>query len=106
MVSVRSRKAGCTAAMVACLSPSSTRCSYMSSDMIHTCGWRSITSPSAAISAAEQAAPVGLLGKFRISHLVRGVMAASRSSGRSLKPLFCGQFTATGTPPASGAISG
>ena len=78
----------------------------MSSDMIHTCGWRSITSPSAAISSAEQAAPVGLFGKFSSSHLVRGVMAASRSSGRSLKPLFCGQFTGTGTPPTRDAISG
>ena len=78
----------------------------MSSDMIQTCSWRSITSPSAAISAAEQAAPVGLLGKFKISHLVRGVIAASRSSGRSLKPLFCGQATGTGTPPATWVVSG
>ena len=78
----------------------------MSSDMIQTWGWRSITSASARISSAVQAAPVGLLGKFSSSHLVRGVIAASKSSGRSLKPLFCGQLTATGSPPTTRVISG
>ncbi len=77
----------------------------MSSVMIHTCGCFSITSASAFISAFEQAAPVGLFGKFRISHLVLGVIAASRSSGRSLKPLFCGHCTNTGLPPGTFAMS-
>jgi hypothetical protein len=47
-------------------------------------GVLSRTSAIACISAREQAAPVGLFGKFRISHFVCGVIAASRSSGRSL----------------------
>ena len=65
-----------------------------------------MTSASAASSSRVAAAPVGLLGKFRSSHLVRGVIAASRSSGRSLKPLFCGQLTTTGSPPMTRVISG
>ena len=77
----------------------------MSSVSTQTCGWRSSTSARACISDREQAAPVGLLGKFSSSHLVFGVIAASRSSGRSRKPLFCGQATGTGTPPASFAMS-
>ena len=59
----------------------------------------------ASNSARVQAAPVGLLGKLSTNHLVFGVIAASRSSGRSLKPLFCGQATSTGTPPINFAIS-
>jgi hypothetical protein len=34
------------------------------------------------------------------SQRVRGVIVACKSSGRNLKPLFCGQDTTTGTPPA------
>ncbi len=78
----------------------------MSSAMIHTCGWRRITAAIAASSSRVQAAPVGLFGRLSISHLVRGVIAASMSSGRGLKPLFCGQFTNTGSPPMSCTISG
>ena len=51
-------------------------------------------------------APVGFDGEFRISHLVCGVIAASRSSGRNLKPLFCGHGTGTGVPSDSSTISG
>ena len=78
----------------------------MSSESTQTWGWRSSTSPSAAISSRDRAAPVGLLGEFRISHFVRGVMAASRASGRNLKPSLCGQVTNTGRPPTTCAISG
>ena len=39
-------------------------------------------------------------------HLVFGVIAFSRSSGRSLKPLDAGHTTGTGLPPASTTISG
>jgi hypothetical protein len=46
-----------------------------------------------------------LFGLFNISHLVFGVMAASISSARGLKPLFCGQGTNTGSPPTSFVIS-
>ena len=34
-----------------------------------------------------------------MSQRVRAVIAARRSSARSLKPLFCGQGTMTGVPP-------
>src|SRR5262249_24944143 len=91
--------------IVACLKPSNTRCSYMSSDMIQTCGCFTITSAIARSSAAEQQAPDGLLGLFRISHLVFGVMAASMSSERGLKPLFCGHVTNTVSPSNSLVIS-
>jgi hypothetical protein len=57
------------------------------------------------ISAREQAAPVGLLGKFTTTHLVRGVIAASRSAARSLNWLFSGHDTGTGRAPASAAWS-
>ena len=77
----------------------------MSSVMIHTCGWRSMTSVMAFMSAHEQVAPVGLLGKFSSSHLVRGVIAASSASACSRKPLFCGHGTNTGVAPANLAMS-
>ena len=77
----------------------------MSSDRIQTCGCLRITvGDRAQISSAEQQAPVGLFGLFRISHLVFGVIAASMSSARGLKPLFCGQLTNTGTPSQSFVI--
>src|SRR6516162_1691683 len=78
----------------------------MSSVMTQTCGWRSSTSATLRRSASEYAAPVGFDGEFRISHLVFGVIAASRSSDRNLKPLFCGQGTGTGVPSHSNTISG
>ena len=77
----------------------------MSSDMIQTCGCFTITSAMARNSVAEQHAPVGLFGLFRISHLVFGVIAASMSSARGLNPLFCGQVTNTGSPSQSLVIS-
>ena len=43
---------------------------------------------------------------FSMNHLVFGVIAASRSSARSLKPLFCPQGTNTGVPSASDTMSG
>ena len=69
--------------------------------MISTCGCFSSTSAISFISAREHTAPVGLLGKFSTTHLVLGVIAASRSAARSLNWLFSGQETKTGTPPAS-----
>ena len=63
-------------------------------DMIQTCGCRSQhVGERAQFVAPCRRRRSGCSGKFRISHLVRGVIAASRSSGRSLKPLFCGQVT-------------
>ena len=76
----------------------------MSSDRIQTCGCLRITAAIAADRPAEQQAPVGLFGLFRISHLVFGVIAASMSSARGLKPLFCGQLTNTGVPSHSCVI--
>ena len=73
--------------------------------MTMTCGWRSSTSAMARISLREHTAPVGLLGKFRTTHLVRGVIAASRSEARSLNWLFSGQDTNTGFAPATVAWS-
>ncbi len=73
--------------------------------MTSTCGWPSSTSATSRISAREQTAPVGLLGKFSTTHLVPGVMAASRSAARSLKWLFSGQDTGTGRAPATVAWS-
>src|SRR5690242_21734700 len=78
----------------------------MSSVITQTCGWRNKTSVTPSKSASVYAAPLGLDGELRISHLVFGVIAASRSSGRILKPLFCGQATGTGLPSASNTISG
>ena len=78
----------------------------MSSDMIQTSGCRRSTAAIAPRSSAEHAAPEGLFGLFRISHLDRGVIAASISSARGLKPLFCGHGTNTGTPSSRVVISG
>jgi hypothetical protein len=49
---------------------------------------------------------VGLPGEFRITHLVLGVIAASRTSGVSLKRDASGQSTTTGVPSASMTMSG
>ena len=49
----------------------------MSSVSMRTLSWVPRTSPSAARSLRLSALPVGLLGVFNNSHLVRGVMAAS-----------------------------
>ena len=38
--------------------------------------------------------------------MVLGVIAASRSSGRNRKPLFCAHGTGTGVPSHSSTISG
>ena len=73
--------------------------------MTKTCGWASSTSAISRISAREHTAPVGLLGKFSTTHLVLGVIAASRSTARSLKWLFSGHDTDTGVAPASVAWS-
>ncbi|CFP68738.1 Uncharacterised protein [Bordetella pertussis] len=51
-------------------------------------------------------APVGLLGAFIISHLVRGVMAASSACGVSLYWVAGVAVTATGTPPLTSTMSG
>ena len=77
----------------------------MSSDRIQTCGCLRITAAIAFSSSALITAPVGLFGLFSISHLVFGVIAASISSARGLKPLFCGQCTNTGSPSTSCVIS-
>ena len=78
----------------------------MSSVKTQTSGWRSSTSQIGRSSWAEYAAPVGLQGELRKNHLVRGVIAASRSSARSLKPLFCPHGTMTGVPSANATMSG
>lgn len=56
-------------------------CSYMSSDITQTCGWRMRTSVSALSSSHEYPAPVGFEGELKISHLVLGVIAASSAAG-------------------------
>ena len=63
-----------------------------------------MTAAIASISARVHTAPVGLFGLFSTSHLVFGVIAASISSGRGRKPLFCGQVTNTGVPSHSWVI--
>ncbi len=73
--------------------------------MIQTCGCLAITSASARNSSREQDAPVGLFGLFSTSSFVRGVIAASISSGRGLKPLFCGHGTSTGSASMNRVIS-
>ncbi|KAG1446793.1 hypothetical protein G6F57_017227 [Rhizopus arrhizus] len=55
---------------------------------------------------AQQTAPVGLLGEFRISHLVRGVIASRKASGVSLKPSSACVATITGTPPLMRTAAG
>ena len=49
---------------------------------------------------------VGLDGVLRISHLVRGVIAASSTSGRSLKPVEASARAWTGVASHSRTISG
>ena len=78
----------------------------MSSVKIQTSGCRSSTSQIGRSSSAEYAAPVGLHGLFSMNHLVRGVIACSSASARSLKPWFCSHGTSTGLPSASDTMSG
>ena len=92
--------------MVVNAKSSNTRCSYMSSDMIHTWGWRSSTSQSARTSARVYPAPVGFDGELKMNHFVRGVIAASSCAGVSLNALSRPQTTSTGVPPASSTMSG
>ena len=70
-----------------------------------TCLCFSSTSQICRISAGEQTAPVGLLGKFNTTHLVLAVMTSSRSEARSLNWLFSGHDTDTGFAPAITAWS-
>ena len=51
-------------------------------------------------------APVGLDGELKISHLVLGVMAASRASAVSRKSVSAVASAITGVPPASNTMSG
>ncbi len=78
----------------------------MSSVSTQTCGWRISTSVIAFRSSALYAAPVGLHGLFSMNQRVFGVIAASRSSARSLKPLFWPHGTSTGLPSARVTMSG
>jgi hypothetical protein len=77
----------------------------MSSDMNQTCGWRRSTAPSACSSSREYTAPLGLLGEFSISHLVRGVMAASSCSGVILNPVDAVAGSVIGIPIVIRTIS-
>ena len=103
---VRSYSAGQALTMFLNCVPSQRMCSYMSSLAIHTCGWRSSTSPSAFSSASEYTLPVGLDGLLSTSSLVRGVMAASSCAGLILKWLSRPVSMATGVAPASSTMSG
>src|SRR6185436_17008127 len=97
-VSVRGASCGAATARVANVRPSNSTCSYMSSLMIHTDGWRSSTAASARYSLAVYTAPLGLDGELSISHLLFLVMALSSASGRSLKPSSARVGNQTGTP--------
>jgi len=77
----------------------------MSSVITTSFRW-SATRPSARSSSAEYAAPVGLLGLFRITATLRGPSAASSSAGAMRKPRAAVVVTMRGTAPASTSISG
>ena len=78
----------------------------MSSVMTRTCPCANSTSPKARYSASEYVAPVGLLGELISSQRVRGVIAACKASGVSLKPLASGQGTMAGMPSEASTMSG
>src|SRR5258705_148993 len=77
----------------------------MSSASTQTCGWRSSTAASAVNSSREYTTPVGLLGGFRMNHLVFGVIAASSADGVILYPSSSRHTTGTGVPSARSGIS-
>src|SRR3546814_10355864 len=80
---MRSARSGQRCAKVVNSKSAYQTCSYISSVITITCGWRRITSPSASSSSPEKAAPDGFDGELNITQRVFAVSAASSCVGVS-----------------------